>query len=95
LKSVSKWLPQSTIDAANNKAACLPARAFPLLANGLSKCYLPALPMPKEIVFIAGKDPLTHMGGHSNYVRTNAAGFDVHFFRRKNYAPDNCFHTRQ
>ncbi len=51
--------------------------------------------MPKEIVFIAGKDPLTHMGGHSNYVRTNAAGFDVHFFRRKNYAPDNCFHTRQ
>jgi glycosyltransferase involved in cell wall biosynthesis len=41
--------------------------------------------MPKEIVFIAGKDPLTHMGGHSAYVRAHAraaiaAGFEVHFF---------------
>jgi hypothetical protein len=80
MKSVSKWLPQSTIVAANNKAACLPARAFPLLANALPKCYLPALPMPKEIVLIAGKDPLMHIGGHSTCVCANAAGFGVHFF---------------
>src|SRR5262245_1623611 len=41
--------------------------------------------MAKEIVFIAGKDPLVEMGGHSSYVRAHARaamrlGFEPHLF---------------
>lgn len=41
--------------------------------------------MAKEIVFIAGKDPLVEIGGHSSYVRAHARaamrlGFEPHLF---------------
>jgi glycosyltransferase involved in cell wall biosynthesis len=41
--------------------------------------------MQKEIIFIAGKDPLLERGGHSSYIRAHAraaikSGFDPHIF---------------